>query len=62
MYTCCCGAVTESTIRETIKRVIEAEQRLITIEDLQQELPAGCFCGCCREEIEDMIDEANKHA
>lgn len=62
MYTCCCGGLTESKIKEKIEEIIEREQKLLTIEDLQNELPVGCFCGTCKDDLYDMIDEANKNA
>ena len=50
MYVCLCYGITEKNIREIIK-----DQKAESVEDLQRHCDAGNDCGCCLNQVEEML-------
>ena len=51
MYVCLCKGVTDRTVRETIRAGNH------TAEDVARACGAGNGCGCCMQDIEELIDD-----
>lgn len=51
MYVCLCHAVTDSAIKEALNKGANS------VEDLKNELNVSTRCGCCRNEVDNMVKE-----
>lgn len=52
MYVCMCTGVTSNQIEKLLE-----DGTVKTREDIQAQTGAGSGCGCCRETVEQMVDE-----
>lgn len=54
MYVCVCDEVTDTKVRDIIKRF-----KCKTVEDIQKHIDIGMNCGYCITHVKRMLDEEN---